>query len=58
MKKKNENEYVYFFWVFPVPGTNNNIDEKKKTFWCSNVGWATAQIILWELYCKAVIVLQ
>ena len=23
MKKKNENEYVYFFWVFPVPGTNN-----------------------------------
>ena len=32
-------------------------DEKKK-FWCSNVGWATAQTTWWELYCKAVIVLQ
>ena len=56
-ENEKKNEYMYFFGYFQWLEQIINIDEKKK-IWCSNVGWATAQTILWELYCKAVIVLQ
>ena len=44
--------FGYFQWLEQII----NIEEKNN--WCSNVGWATTQTILWELYCKAIIVLQ
>ena len=55
MKKKMKMSMCIFFYYFQWVEQIINIDEKKN--WCNNVGWAAAQIILWELYCKAVIVL-